>query len=469
MTAKALLWFRNDLRLSDNPALANAVQTGDVLPIYVYDNAHPHEAQPGAASRVWLHYSLEKHTESLDGHLALFKGDPLEIIPNIVEQYGVSHVNWNRQYEPWAMRRDTIVKKRLKKLGVHAESHNGSLLWEPQTINKADGTPYRVFTPFYRKGCLNAMEPRIPRAAPTSIKYVEHQQRATIESLGLLPRTPWHEPLLDHWEIGERGAHKRLRSFIKNGIDRYKEGRNYPSKPYVSYISPHLHFGELSPNQAWHQARSLPADANVDHFCSELGWREFSYNLLFHNPDLPTQNLQKKFDNFPWSTDLDLLKAWQRGLTGVPFVDAGMRQLWATGTMHNRVRMVVGSFLVKNLLLDWRYGERWFWDCLFDADLANNSAGWQWVAGCGADAAPYFRIFNPVTQGQKFDGAGEFIRQYIPEISDLPDKYLCNPWEAPEEVLEAANVKLGETYPKPVVDLSSSRSMALEAFASTKE
>jgi deoxyribodipyrimidine photo-lyase len=213
----------------------------------------------------------------------------------------------------------------------------------------------------------------------------------------------------------------------------------------------------------------LPADKNIDHFCSELGWREFSYNLLFHNPDLPRKNLQKKFDNFPWSTDLDLLKAWQQGRTGVPFVDAGMRQLWATGTMHNRVRMVVGSFLVKNLLLDWRHGERWFWDCLFDADLANNSAGWQWVAGCGADAAPYFRIFNPVTQGQKFDGAGEFIRQYIPEISDLPDKYLCNPWEAPEEVLEAANVKLGKTYPKPVIDLSSSRSMALEAFASTKE
>jgi deoxyribodipyrimidine photo-lyase len=213
----------------------------------------------------------------------------------------------------------------------------------------------------------------------------------------------------------------------------------------------------------------LAADKNIDHFCSELGWREFSYNLLFHNPDLPNTNLQKKFDKFPWSTDTDLLKAWQRGRTGVPFVDAGMRQLWATGTMHNRVRMVVGSFLVKNLLLDWRHGERWFWDCLFDADLANNSAGWQWVAGCGADAAPYFRIFNPVTQGQKFDGTGAFIRQYIPEISNLPDKYLCNPWEAPMEVLEAANVKLGVTYPKPVIDLSSSRSMALEAFASTKE
>jgi deoxyribodipyrimidine photo-lyase len=469
MTAKAILWFRNDLRLSDNPALAKAVQIGDILPIYIYDDANPVDAEPGSASRVWLHHSLDKLNQSLDGHLALFRGDPIEIIPKIVQKYEISHVNWNRQYEPWAMQRDTTVKKYLKDSGVNVESHNGSLLWEPRDITKADGTPYRVFTPFYRKGCLNAAEPRVPKPAPVITKYVKHQEHSTIESIGLLPETAWHQPMLDHWEIGEKGAQKRLESFIKNGIHHYKEGRNFPSKPYVSYISPHLHFGELSPNQAWHRARSLVADKNIDHFCSELGWREFSYNLLFHNPDLPNTNLQKKFDKFPWSTDADLLKAWQRGRTGVPFVDAGMRQLWATGTMHNRVRMVVGSFLVKNLLLDWRHGERWFWDCLFDADLANNSAGWQWVAGCGADAAPYFRIFNPVTQGQKFDGTGAFIRQYIPEISNLPDKYLCNPWEAPMEVLEAANVKLGVTYPKPVIDLSSSRSMALEAFASTKE
>lgn len=469
MTNKTIVWFRNDLRLSDNPALLKAVRNGDVLPIYIYDDVNPKEAQIGSASRVWLHHSLESLNESLDGHLAFLKGDPIELIPKLAARYKISHVTWNRQYEPWAIARDTILKKSLTELGLNVESHNGSLLWEPRDINKADGTPYRVFTPFYRKGCLNSTEPRKPTPEPINIQYIEHREHNAADALGLLPTIPWHKDLLTHWEIGEKGAHKRLKNFISNGIGRYKEGRNFPSKPYVSYISPHLHYGELSPNQAWYQARELPTDANVDHFCSELGWREFSYNLLFHNPDLPNKNLQKKFDNFPWSTDHKLLEAWQSGLTGVPFVDAGMRQLRATGTMHNRVRMVVGSFLVKNLLLDWRHGERWFWDCLFDADLANNSAGWQWVAGCGADAAPYFRIFNPVTQGQKFDGAGSFIRQYIPEISNLPDKYLCNPWEAPKDVLNKAKVELGVTYPKPIIDLSSSRSLALEAFASTKE
>lgn len=469
MTSNVIVWFRNDLRLSDNPALVKAVHTGNILPIYIYDDANSKEAQPGSASRVWLHHSLKSLNKSLDGRLAFFKGDPLDLIPKLVAQYHISHVFWNRQYEPWAIARDTLVKKCLKESEVNVESHNGSLLWEPWNINKADGTPYRVFTPFYRKGCLNSTEPRRPIPEPKNIKYIEHQERNALDEIGLLPQTPWHKSLLSHWQVGEKGAQKRLQNFIDNGISRYKEGRNFPSKPYVSYISPHLHFGEISPNQAWHKARDLPIDSNVDHFCSELGWREFSHNLLFHNPDLPQKNLQTKFDNFPWSTDRKLLKAWQRGLTGVPFVDAGMRQLWTTGTMHNRVRMVVGSFLVKNLLLDWRHGERWFWDCLFDADLANNSAGWQWVAGCGADAAPYFRIFNPVTQGQKFDGAGTFIRQYIPEISNLPDKYLCNPWEAPNEILNEANVELGVTYPKPIIDLSSSRSLALEAFASTKE
>ena len=469
MTSNVIVWFRNDLRLSDNPALVKAVHTGNVLPIYIYDDANPKEAQPGSASRVWLHHSLKSLNKSLDNRLAFFKGDPLDLIPKLVAQYQISHVFWNRQYEPWAIARDKLVKKCLKESKLNVESHNGSLLWEPWNINKADGTPYRVFTPFYLKGCLSSTEPRKPIPEPKNIKYIEHQERNALDEIGLLPQTPWHKSLLSHWKIGEKGAQKRLQNFIDNGISRYKEGRNFPSKPYVSYISPHLHFGEISPNQAWHKARDLPADSNVDHFCSELGWREFSHNLLFHNPELPKKNLQTKFDNFPWSTNRKLLKAWQRGLTGVPFVDAGMRQLWTTGTMHNRVRMVVGSFLVKNLLLDWRHGERWFWDCLFDADLANNSAGWQWVAGCGSDAAPYFRIFNPVTQGQKFDGAGTFIRQYIPEISNLPDKYLCNPWEAPNDILNEANIELGVTYPKPIIDLSSSRSLALEAFASTKE
>jgi len=271
------------------------------------------------------------------------------------------------------------------------------------------------------------------------------------------------------WNIGELGANNRLTEFLNNGVENYKEGRNIPSKPFVSRLSPHLHFGEISPNQAWHAAKKKGDDTNINHFCSELGWREFSYTQLYFNPELPKKNLQSKFDLFPWDKDEKKLIAWQKGQTGIPMVDAGMRELWITGAMHNRVRMVVGSFLVKNLLLHWHHGERWFWDCLVDADLASNSASWQWIAGCGADAAPYFRIFNPVMQGQKFDSDGEYIRKYIPEISDLPNKYLFNPWEAPQEELDRARVVIGKDYPKPIIDLKLSRQNALEAFKSLKK
>ena len=269
--------------------------------------------------------------------------------------------------------------------------------------------------------------------------------------------------------IGEKGAYKRLEHFISQGLDQYKEGRNFPSKPYVSRLSPHLRFGEISPNQVWHTLVNMGDDKNINHFCSELGWREFSYNLLYHNPDLPKRNLQSKFDNFPWQENRMALKAWQKGQTGVPMVDAGMRELWQTGYMHNRVRMIVGSFLVKNLRLHWHHGERWFWDTLVDADLANNSASWQWIAGCGADAAPYFRIFNPITQGEKFDPNGDYIRSYVPEISNLPNKYLFCPWEAPASVLDSSGIKLGQTYPEPIINIRVSREKALEAFKSLKE
>ena len=272
-----------------------------------------------------------------------------------------------------------------------------------------------------------------------------------------------------HWHIGEDHAQDRLQEFVDHGLKDYKEGRNFPAQQNVSRLSPHLHFGEISPNQAWYAAKQKGKGQNMDHFLSELGWREFSYSLLYHFPKLPRKNLQAKFDKFPWRNDKRLLRRWQQGQTGYPIVDAGMRELWQTGYMHNRVRMIVGSFLVKNLLLHWHHGERWFWDCLVDADLANNSASWQWIAGCGADAAPYFRIFNPVTQGQKFDAAGEYTRHFVPELKDLPDKFLFNPWQAPPGVLNEAGVTLGKTYPEPVVDLKLSRERALQAFASLKK
>jgi deoxyribodipyrimidine photo-lyase len=284
----------------------------------------------------------------------------------------------------------------------------------------------------------------------------------------LLPKVRWYDGLSAAWSPGEPDARQQLTEFIATGLDGYSEGRDRPDRPFVSRLSPHLHFGELSPNQAWYAVKAArrETDHNADRFLAELGWREFSYNLLYHEPTLIDRNLQRKFDRMTWQPDDDLLAAWQKGLTGVPFVDAGMRQLWRTGYMHNRVRMVVGSFLVKNLQQDWQSGARWFWDTLVDADLANNSASWQWVAGTGADAAPYFRIFNPVTQGRKFDPEGQYVRSYVPELAGLPDKYLHCPWEAPEEVLLAAGVRLGDTYPLPVVDLKASRERALAGFKS---
>ena len=424
----------------------------------------------GSVSRFWLHNSLQDLNQNLNQNLSLYQGDPLETLIEIVNRFDINTIYWNRCYEPWRIKRDTNIKSQLESSGILVKTYNGSLLWEPWTIKKDDGSPYKVFTPFFRKGCLQSDEPRTPLPKVNISNFInDHNNSLNLDELSLLPKVRWDIPMKSNWNIGETGAFNRLSEFINSGIEHYKEGRNFPSKPFVSRISPHIHFGELSPNQAWHLAKLKGNNRSIDHFLSELGWREFSYSQLYFNPDLPKKNLQSKFDQFPWEENSHNLKAWQQGQTGVPMVDAGMRELWLTGSMHNRVRMVVGSFLVKNLLLNWHHGERWFWDCLVDADLASNSASWQWVAGCGADAAPYFRIFNPVTQGEKFDPDGEYIRQYIPELKDLPNKYLYNPWEAPKEILAEANIVLGKDYPNPIVNLKVSREKALEAFKSLKK
>jgi deoxyribodipyrimidine photo-lyase len=464
---KVIHWFRQDLRLSDNPALFEAAKNNSILPIYILDDKNSKEHAMGEASRFWLHHSLNTLNISLDQNLSIFNGDPLEIILEIADRLDIEEIYWNRCYEPWRIKRDTHIKKELESKGIKVNTFNGSLLWEPWTIKKADGTPYKVFTPFYRKGCLKFKEPREPLPIPKNINLLRDTiNPQSINDLSLLPSFDWGINMECYWNIGEDGAHQRLEEFLKNGIENYKEGRNEPSKPFVSRLSPHFHFGEISPNQAWYAAMHKSEDINVDTFCSELGWREFSYTQLYFNPELPKKNLQSKFDLFPWNKDEKKLIAWQKGQTGIPMVDAGMRELWLTGSMHNRVRMVVGSFLVKNLLLHWHHGEKWFWDCLVDADLASNSASWQWIAGCGADAAPYFRIFNPVTQGQRFDPEGEYIRKYIPEIKELPNKYLFSPWEAPQVVLDKAGVLIGKDYPSPIIDLKLSRNLALEAFKS---
>ena len=470
MTKKiAIHWFRQDLRLADNPALTKAAENDKVIPIYILDDDNAENYAMGSASRFWLHHSLKALDASLNNSLSVYRGNPQRILDDIIKRFDVKAVYWNRCYEPWRISRDTCIKENLIEQRIKVSTSNGSLLWEPWNVTKDDSTPYKVFTPFYRKGCLNNENPRAPISKPECVKYIRDPRQVSIEGLELLPKAPWNKQLEPHWDIGEEGAVRRFKDFLDKGIAFYKEGRNIPSKPYVSRLSPHLHFGEVSPNQLWHGIKNISDDKHVEHFCSELGWREFSYSQLYYNPDLPRKNLQSKFDAFPWREDTNHLHAWQIGKTGIPMVDAGMRELWQTGYMHNRVRMIVGSFLVKNLMLNWHYGERWFWDTLVDADLANNSASWQWIAGCGADAAPYFRIFNPVTQGHKFDPDGKYVRKYIPEIASLPNKYLFSPWEASEATLKQSGIELGSTYPRPIVDLKESRELALTAFKSLKQ
>ena len=471
----SIMWFRQDLRVKDNPALNAACDMGKIIPIYIYDDKAPDGRKLGGASKWWLHHSLASLNERLNGHLQIFKGDPKEILPALMEATGAKSIFWNRCYEPWQINRDKHIKKSLVEEGFEATSCNGSLLWEPMKVLKKDGTPYRVFTPYYRKGCLQVDEPRYPKAPPARITYADDMSQCDsieLNDLALLPTISWDTTISEMWNPGEEGAADNLATFIENAARNYKEDRDIPSVKGTSRLSPHLHFGEVSPNQVWYAIKDKfgnTEDKSIDTYLSELGWREFSYYLLYHFPTLPKKNFNDKFDKFPWRTDAKALKAWQRGNTGIPIVDAGMRELWQTGYMHNRVRMIVGSFLVKNLLLSWHEGERWFWDTLLDADLASNSASWQWVAGSGADAAPYFRIFNPILQGEKFDKKGNYVRKYCPELKNLPDKYIHKPWETPGVIAKDAGLELGKTYPKPIVDLKKSRQRALDAFQEIKE
>ena len=468
-----IMWFRQDLRLNDNPALIEANNSGfKILPVYILDDVNSSDWKIGSASRWWLNESLKKLNDSLNHNLCFMNGDSIKCFSNLINTYNVNSVYFNKCYEPWRKQCDERIINFLSSKGINYFKANGSLLFEPESAMKEDGTPYKVFTPYYRKGCLqNSPEPRIPLEVPKNIKFLKHEE-LRLEELELLPKKNWYKNFKDDWSPGENGAREKLNQFLQLGINDYKDGRNFPSKKNVSRLSPHLHHGEISPNTVWYEvkekAETMDSYRDADHYLSELGWREFSYNLLNFFPYLPKENLQKKFDNFPWEENNELLIKWQKGETGYPIVDAGMRELWKTGYLHNRVRMIVGSFLVKNLLLHWHHGQEWFWETLVDADLANNSASWQWVSGSGADAAPYFRIFNPVTQGEKFDPNGDYINHYIPELKNLNGKFLYAPWEAPTSVLQAAGIELGKNYPNPIVDLKLSREKALAAFEKLK-
>ena len=463
MSTKNLVWFRHDLRLADNPALYEACQLGEIIPLYIFDDTNP--CPNGQASHAFLLESLKHLDQSLDHHLLIFKGDPKIIIPKLMQDEGCSAIFWNRCYTPHAIARDAELKKNLTANAMSAHSFQASLLWEPWTIKNQQGEHYKVFTPYYKKGCLQAPTPRAPLAKPT-IHYAKTRNHATWDlQKSLNDSHPWITSMLSHWQIGENAAQQHLHFFIENNLQNYALGRDLPALEATSRLSPYLHAGQLSPNQIFHAIHDLHLpDQQTEAFLRELGWREFSYYLLYYFPNLPTHNYKSSFDAFPWINQQDDLVAWQKGLTGYPLVDAGMRELWLTGTMHNRVRMITASFLIKNLLIDWRLGQDWFWQCLVDADLASNSASWQWVAGSGADAAPFFRIFNPVTQSKKFDSEGEYIRRFIPELKNLDNPFIHDPSNAPSLVLKAAHIVLGKDYPKAIVDLKSTHARALQSY-----
>lgn len=464
----AIHWFRQDLRIEDNPALLAASRHGKILPVYILDDVNAQEWRLGAASRWWLHHSLRALNRALDGRLWVLQGNASQLLPKLAADHKVSLVTWNRCYEPWRSSRDKKLQAELQEQGIAVETDNGSLLFDPGSVVKDDGSPYKVFTPFYRQARARMAHSRAPVQLDKFALQPCLQPDDKIVKLQLLPAINWYTGLQEHWQPGATGAQQKLQNFLDSGLHNYREGRDFPALRSVSGLSPHLHFGEISPQQIvaqiQQQAQMDSCEAESEHFIRELIWREFSYSLLCFFPSLTTQNLKPIFDHFPWSTDTQLLQKWQQGQTGFPLIDAGMRELWQTGYMHNRVRMIVASFLVKNLMIHWNEGARWFWDCLVDADLANNSCSWQWVAGSGMDAAPYFRIFNPVTQSLKFDPDGSYIRRFVPELAVLPIPYLHNPGSAPRHELENAGVKLGETYPRAIVDLQETRAHALAMY-----
>ncbi len=470
-TNPTIVWLRNDLRLIDNPALYHAAQNGAVIPVFIYD-PDAMDRDYGAAQKWWLHHALASLKDDFKKHGVNFiikQGDSLSILTDIIEKTNAKGVYWNRSYEARSIERDSHIKEILKDRDIDAQSFKANVLFEPWTIKNGSGDNYKVFTPFW-KACRSD-ESVIGDALPTP-DMNGFSVGITNDDLDFIPDIRWDQKMEDDWDISEDGAWKRMNHFFENGLPKYKDGRDIPSQDYTSRLSPYLRFGMLSPRSIWHETHTYVAANDVaerdyNHFLSEVGWREFSFHLLYHYPEMKSQPLQTRFEKFPWKHDTDTLKRWQKGQTGYPMVDAGMRQLWQTGWMHNRIRMLVGSLLVKHLLHSWTDGEAWFWDTLVDACPANNTAGWQWIGGCGADAAPYFRIFNPITQGDKFD-AYAYVREFVPELKNIPDKYLFNPWEAPEGDLKMAGVTLGDNYPKPIIDHSEGRDQALEAFKETK-
>jgi len=472
-----VVWFRNDLRLADHAALTHAAERGRVVPVFVWAPDEEGDWAPGGAHRWWLDESLRALDASLrekGSQLILRQGDSLASLKEICESTNADRVVWQTRITPALRARDAEVRAGLEEAGVEVRQFAGRILHDPEQVETGSGGPYKVFTPFWKKAQaqLEVGTPLdVPRMGATSAPDT-WPEFVALDALGLAPEAQdgvdWAGGMRDEWTPGEAGAQARLGTFLDEALIEYPEGRNVPAARDTSMLSPHLHWGEVSPRQVWHAVEGWVSNGATreaaDKFLSEIGWREFAYHVLHHFPETPTRPLKDKYAAMPWRTDPEAFEAWKRGRTGYPLIDAGMRQLWAIGWMHNRVRMVTASFLTKDLLLPWQDGARFFWDTLCGGDLANNSMGWQWAAGSGADAQPFFRIFNPVSQSKTHDPDGAYIRRWVPELAGLPTKHLHAPWEAPADVLAQAGVTLGETYPSPMVDHSDARDGALAAL-----
>lgn len=479
---KTIVWFWDDLRLTDNPALYFASKKGSVIPIFILTK----DLNIGSARKWWVYKSLknlESELRVLGGKLLILSGnDALSVLENLIFKTKADAVYWNRRYEPVLSERDKVIEKKLLDKGLEVNIFNGTLLHDPEKLKTKDGKPYSIFTPFWKK-FLEEVKVESPLQKPEKIVFAaEEINSLSVDDLGLRPEINWYSRMEQFWDVSEEGALKRLEAFITKSLDSYRENRDYPYIDGTSLMSPYLANGNISPRQIWHSVMnncinklsgldesSEKIFKRAESFLRQIAWREFSYHILYHNPQIVFQNLRREFDDFPWRWEKDEhYQKWTKGLTGIPIIDAGMRQLWAIGWMHNRVRMVVASYLTKNLLIHWKIGAEWFWDTLVDGDLANNIQGWQWTAGCGADAAPFFRIFNPILQSKKFDPYGEYIKKWIPELKKLPVEYIHEPWKTPTHLLKSIGLKYGKDYPIVTISLEETSKEANKIYQEMK-